>query len=242
MNLIKTHWCKKDYKDFLKYLYTYQDLTYQKFHAKLTFSGNIIGIKTPILKDISKQISKGNYPEFIKYSTNDTYEERLILGLVITYAKEPFKNKLNLFDIYLEKIDNWALCDIVCANFKDFKRNLNDGFDYINKLLDSNSIWKIRVGIVLLLDYYINEEYLNTLFKICNSLNYEAYYVQMAVAWLISVCYVKYPNETKRFLMNNNLDKFTYNKAIQKIIESKRVSESEKEDLRKMKKTTLISI
>lgn len=236
MDLIKTEWNKQDYNEFLEYLYTYQDLTYQKFHAKITFSKKIIGIKTPILKNISKEISKGNYQDFIKYITTNTYEEWLIFGLIITSSKQPFKTKIELFDRYLESIDNWALCDIACANFKDFKHNLNEGFEYIKKLIVSVSPWKVRAGVVLLLDYYIEEAYLDTIFQICNDLKREEYYIKMAVSWLISICYIKHPTKTKTFLIHNNLDNFTYNKAIQKIIESKRISESEKEILRKMKK------
>ena len=117
MDLIKETWTKKDYQQFLKYLYTLKDAKYKQFHSKLTYNTNIIGIKTPILKEISKNISKGNYMSFIKQITNNTYEEWLIFGLIIGYAKIDFKSKLTLLDNYITNIDNWASCDIVCAMF-----------------------------------------------------------------------------------------------------------------------------
>ena len=235
MDLIKDNWTKHDYNEFIKYLYNFEDIKYKEFHSKLTYNTNIIGIKTPILKEISKNISKGNYQSFIKFITNNTYEEWLIFGLIIGYCKLDFKDKLDLLDKYIINIDNWASCDIVCANLKEFKKNKELGYEYILKLINSNKCWSVRVGLVLLLDFYINDYYLVNIFNICNSIKIDEYYVKMAIAWLISICYIKYPNKTLNYLKNNTLDKFTYNKTIQKIIESTRISKEEKEKLKLMK-------
>lgn len=236
MDLIKNIWTLYDYNDFINYLYSLEDKKYKEFHKKLTFSTNIIGVKVPILKEISKNISKGNFESFISFVTNDTYEEWLIYGLIIGYSKTSFKTKLNLLDKYIDKIDNWALCDIVCANMKDFKKNECDGYKYILNLVKSDKLWYKRVGIVLLLDFYINDFYILDIFRICNFIKKDEYYVKMAVAWLISICYIKYPELTLNYLKDNKLDDFTYNKAIQKIIESTRVSITNKNLLRKMKR------
>jgi len=236
MNLIKAKWTKKDYTEFLNYLYSFEDKKYKDFHSKLTYNTNNIGIKVPILKDISKSISKGNFMSFIEHVTNNTYEEWLIFGLIIGYAKIDFKNKLNLLDRYITNIDNWSSCDTICANMKDFEKNKEIGYEYILKLIKKEDIWSVRVGVVLLLDFYINDEYLEQIFKICDSIIMDEYYVKMAISWLISSCYIKYPELTLKYLNNNKLDNFTYNKAIQKIIESTRVSKLEKDFLRKTKK------
>lgn len=235
MNLIKEKWTKKEYNELVRYLYSLEDIKYKEFHSKLTYNTNIIGIKIPILKQISKDICKGNYLEFIEFVTTNTYEEWLIFGLIIGYSKLDFNKKLELLDKYIINIDNWASCDIVCANMKDFKKNKEKGYKYIFKLIKSNKCWNIRVGLVLLLDFYINDEYLDNIFAICNSIKSDEYYVKMAVAWLISICYIKHKDKTLKYLNNNNLDKFTYNKAIQKIVESTRVSTEEKNMLKLMK-------
>ena len=94
----------------------------------------------------------------------------------------------------------------------------------------------MRFAIVMILDYYVKQEYLETIFKIVNSIKNDGYYVKMAIAWLISICYIKYPKETLEYLKSNNMDDWTYNKSIQKIIESYRVTETEKDRLRKMKR------
>ena len=88
----------------------------------------------------------------------------------------------------------------------------------------------------MILDYYIEEQYLEENFKIFENVKNEEYYVQMAIAWAISICLIKYFNETIEYLKTSKLDKFTYNKALQKGIESFRISEENKKILRNMKK------
>lgn len=235
MNLIKDNWTKEEYNKFLEYLYSLADTKYKEFQSKLTYNTNIIGIKVPILKDISKNVSKGNFLSFIKFVTTNTYEEWLIFGLIIGYSKIDFKDKLNLLDKYIIGIDNWASCDIVCANIKDFKKNMSIGYEYILRKIKTNDCFSVRVGLVLLISFYINKYYLEKIFDICDSIKSDEYYVKMAVSWLISICYIKYPKETLKYLNHNKLDKFTHNKAIQKIIESKRISKEEKDILRCIK-------
>ena len=89
----------------------------------------------------------------------------------------------------------------------------------------------------MILDFYIEENYLQENFKIFENINSKDYYVQMAVAWAISICLIKYYDETLLFLKDKKekFDKFTYNKALQKGIESFRLTKEQKETLRKMK-------
>lgn len=83
----------------------------------------------------------------------------------------------------------------------------------------------------MILDYYIEEEYLEKDFEIFNNINSDYYYVKMAVAWAISICLVKYYNETISYLKNTNkLDQWTYNKAIQKALESYRIADKKKKN------------
>ena len=217
-------WSKETYNLFLKQLESYSDSKYKTFHASLIKNcDKLIGVRTPLLKNIAKDISKTDYEEWLKYNNHNTYEETIIHGLVLTYLKVDFRNFLELFDIFIPLIDNWAICDIICANAKTFKNNLEDGVNYINKCLKSNNLWIVRVGLVLLLNYYINDKYIDTVLSLSNDINSDEYYVKMANAWLISICYIKYPDKTKLFLNNTKIDNWTYNKAISKICDSTRV-------------------
>lgn len=144
----------------------------------------------------------------------------------------------NIKDIekFVPKIDNWAVCDTFCAGLKIIKKYPEDFWEFIGKYLKSDKEFEIRFAIVMILDYYINDKYIEEVLEILNNIKHEGYYVKMAVAWTVSICYIKFPKRTMKFLKECNLDNFTYNKSIQKIIESYRVENEDKEILKKMKK------
>ena len=106
----------------------------------------------------------------------------------------------------------------------------------MQKYLNSNKEYEIRFVLVMLLNYYIEEKYLYNIFKIIEQYQYNDYYAHMGAAWLISICYIKYPKETTKFLINSNLDTKTYNKSIQKIIESNKIDKRTKNKLKTLKK------
>ncbi len=136
----------------------------------------------------------------------------------------------------MPKIYNWGICDTFCAGLKCFKSNKEKGFDLLNTYLDSQKEFELRFAIVLLLDFYIVDEYVDRVIEILDNIHHEGYYVKMAVAWAISICYIKYSEKTMIYLKDNKLDNFTYNKALQKIIESYRVDKDEKNIIRNMKR------
>lgn len=224
------------YEQIIKYLKNEAEPKYKEFHYKLTNDNTIIGVRTPTLKKIAKYLANNNYQDFIAKSNFETYEEKVIYGLIIGYLKVDFNTQLEYLNDFMPLIDNWAINDIVCANLKSFKKNLDQGYSFIQKCLKSANKWQIRMGLVLLLDYYINKDYFNKIFIISNSIKNNDYYVKMANAWLISICYIKFPNETLNFIKKNTLDNWTHNKAIQKIIESKRIKQEEKQQLKKFKR------
>ncbi len=225
---------KETYQNFINELYKNKDEKYKEFHSKLLKNENItvIGIRTPGLKKLAKEISKNDYQSFIKQNTHKTYEECILHGLILGYIKIDEKELFKLIDDFIPYIDNWATNDLTVSNLKIFKTiNINK----LNKYLKSNNPWEIRFGITLLLSYYIKEENLDKIFNICDSITSDHYYVKMANSWLISMCYIKYPKETHKYLQKNNLDKFTHNKAISKICDSYKVSKKDKDEVRKLR-------
>ncbi len=224
-----------NYNEFIDYLYSLKDIKYKDFQEKLILSDNLIGIRTPELKKIAKTIANSNYKGFIKLNKHNLYEEKLIHGLILGYLKLEFNDLKPLIDEFIPYIDNWAICDLTVSNLKIFNKNKDNGFKEIKKYLKSKNSWINRFGYVLLLNYYINDEYIDKIFGLCENYKDE-YYVKMSIAWLISICYIKYKDKTIEYLKNNKLDNWTYNKAMQKIIESNRINKDEKDMLRKFKK------
>ena len=232
-NFIHTVDFNQDYNKFIEYLFSLKDDEYQKFNQKIVKTDNIIGIRLPILKNIAKIIAKNEYLSFIKNNKHQYSEEIMLHGLVITYLKIDFNESIKLFDEYIKYIDSWATCDSVVMNYKIVKKNLDICLIKIKEYLKSDKPFIKRVGIVLLF-YYLNDDYIDEVLKLINSIKSEDYYVKMANAWLISICLVKYYDKTVKFLKSCQLDDWTYNKALKKAIESYRIKD--KEILRKMKK------
>lgn len=233
-NFILTVDFNKDYKKFIEYLFSLKDDEYREFNQKIVKTDNIIGIRLPILKNIAKNIAKVDYMSFIENNQHQYYEEIMLHGLVITYLKISFKESIILFDDYIKFIDSWATCDSVVMNYKIVSKNLDSCLIKIKEYLRSEKPFIKRVGIVLLF-YYLNDNYIDTVLEISDSIITTEYYVKMANSWLISMCLVKYYDKTINFLKNCHLDDWTYNKTLQKAIESYRIKD--KDLLRRMKRS-----
>lgn len=217
-------------------LFNLSEDEYRNFHSKLCpNTENILGVRLPLLRNMAKDLAKNNWEAYLNNPYNEYYEEIMIEGLTIGYIKTDINTRLKYIKRFIPKIDNWAICDSFCNNLKFTKKNLNEVWEFISTYLSSNKEFELRFAIVMMLHYYINEEYIDRVLHILNDINHEGYYVKMAVAWAISFAYIKFPHKTLVFLKNNNLDSFTYNKSLQKIIESTRVSNEDKDLIRSMK-------
>lgn len=219
-------------------LFELADNKYKEFHNSLCpNSDNILGVRVPTLRQLAKQISKENGIEFLNTYKPEYYEEKVIYGMAIGYTKMELDLRLKYLDEFVPIIDSWAVCDVACSTYKFTTKNLEEMWEYIQKYINSDKEFEVRFAAVMLMDYYINDEYIDKVLDIYNNINLDKYYVQMGVAWGISVAFVKYEEKTMEFLKskNNKLDKFTYNKSLQKIIESYRVSNETKNVIRQMK-------
>lgn len=228
-------WTKQRYQEYLENLNSYKDENYKKFQQKLiTTTYPIIGVRIPFLKKIAKKISKSDVISFLTLTTDSSYEEILIEGLVISELKDRdifFK----YFKDYILKIDNWAICDTVCANSKIVGKNQEYFFSEIQDLALSNHEFIARVGIVLLMNYYLND-YLIEVLELMNNIKKNDYYIEMGIAWLLSVALVKDYDKVLSYLKKNSLSKFVHNKTIQKARESFRISQEQKDELNQLKR------
>ncbi len=223
-------WGRKEYDKFLLFLEKNKDSSYQKFQTRLIPTKYpLLGVRMPVLRTIAKQIVEGNYNEFIKYNNHKYFEEVMIHGLAISYLNNIEEIEL-LLNEFLPIIDNWSITDSVCSSLKIFKKEPQYGFKLINNYILSEDPFTVRFGLVLLLNYYINDDYINDVIRIMKKINNNSYYVMMANAWLISMCYIKYPKLIIS-LLNDNIDLTTKKKAISKIKDSYQVSKAEKEKL-----------
>ena len=137
----------------------------------------------------------------------------MLQGMVIGGAKEDINTILKYVKEFVPKIDNWAVCDTFCTSLKITKKYKKEMWKFIQEYLKSDKEFELRFAIVMILGYFIDEEYLEKDFKIFNNIKSDKYYVKMALAWAISICVIKYYDRTVKYLEKEAiLDDFTYNK------------------------------
>lgn len=216
-----------------------KDEKYKEFHSNLCpGTDNIIGIRVPILRDYAKKLSlKYDIDILLDNIDNEYYEEIMLQGMLIGLLKEKdFDKIITHIEKFVPKIDNWAVCDVFCAGLKITKKKKDEMRKFILKYDKSKKEFEIRFMIVMILDFYIEDKYLEENFELFDNINLDKYYVQMAIAWAISISLIKYYDKTIKYLKKCNLDNFTYNKSIQKAVESYRITKEQKDYLRTLKR------
>lgn len=231
------NWNKESYKLFIQYLIDKQDAQYKEFHSGLVLNSKyeIIGIRLPILRQIAKEVARTNIEDFLRVAQNRYYEEVMIQGLVISHIKDD-QTFYNYFSKHIYKIDNWALCDTFCSSIKIIRKYENKYFNIAKQMSTNEDEFISRIGLILILNHFINENNLESIFSILDSINSNKYYTNMAEAWLVCDLYIKFPRQTLEFIKHNNLNTFTQNKAISKIHDSYRVRAEDKIELSKFRK------
>ncbi len=241
MNLQLSQWTDKDYSEFVKYLISKADDDYRKFHSSLVpdaDDGYILGIRMPILRQIGKDISKGNAKSFLETACDKFYEERMLCGIVAGLIKtKSFDEFTALCNSFIPQIDNWAICDCFCAGLKEVKKYREEFFEYIKDCLESPNKWAVRFGLVIMLDYYLDDMHIDTVLERCDIIKSDEYYVCMAQAWLVATALAKCRDRTMEYMTDNSLNDFTFNKAVQKCIESRRIDSKTKEYLKSLKRS-----
>ncbi|MED4531404.1 DNA alkylation repair protein [Metabacillus fastidiosus] len=220
-----------------KQIFELIDTDYQKFAAVLIPNiNNILGVRLPELRKIAKKIAKGDWHTYLETAENKYFEEIMLQGMVIGYVKTNIEEILPYVAAFVPKIDNWSVCDSFCTGLKFTKENKRLVWEFLQPYLSSEKEYEIRFGVVMLLNFYIETEYIGKVLNLLEGVKHEGFYAKMAVAWALSICYMKIPDLTMEFLKNNMLDDFTYNKALQKISESNRVNKETKSLIRSMKR------
>ena len=230
-------WTKEKLQAELKAL---QDLKYQKFHSSLLPGvENIIGVRMPLLRKLAKEILRGDWRSYLDSSVaepNTYYEEDNIQALLIGTSKLSWQERHAYIKEFVPKINNWAVCDLFCSTLKEAQYYQEEYWQLIVPYFNSSNAYDLRFASVMLLNHFTSDEFAEEALNLLEAIKHEDYYVKMGVAWAISIFYIKQPQLTLKLIKQNNLDDFTHNKAIQKIRESFRVSNEDKEMLNRLKR------
>lgn len=228
---------EKDYVNLLHMLSERSDEKFRAFHLSLIpGETNAYGVRVPVLRELAKQIAKSTPEEYLHIARDSTLEETMLQGMVIGLMKCGLRERLQLVREFVPKINNWAVCDTFCSGLKAVRSDLPLVREFLTPYLSSEKEFDVRFAVVMLMQYYTSEPYaVSTVDTLCK-VTHGGYYVRMAVAWALSVCFVKCRAQTLPVIEQGLLDDFTHNKTIQKCCESYRVSKEDKEYLRGLKR------
>ena len=217
-------------------LFALQDLEYKKFHSKLMPTINpevIIGVRTPKLRMLAKQISKSTAVEkFLAELPHQYYEENNLHGFLIETIKD-FDACIAALNKFLPYVDNWATCDMMAP--KVLKKDLPKLYEWVKRWISSGEIYTVRFGVNMLMKYFLDEAFLPEYPELVASIHSEEYYEKMVMAWYFATALAKQYDAVLPYLTEKRLDMWTHNKTIQKAVESYRITPEQKAYLKTLK-------
>lgn len=216
------------------------EVSYGDFTAKLIPTlerEKIIGVRAPIAKKIAKKYAGGTAGENFLSSLPHAYHDEYILhAYMLVHLSLPFEEMKSRIEELLPYVDNWAVCDSLCASIKRFFGDRARAFDFLLECLRSDKVYTVRFGLVCMLDYYIGDEYICDVIDAIKAVRSEEYYINMALAWLVSIMLIKQYEKTLPLLLDGVLDVWVHNKAITKFRESHVPSDTEKSYLKSLRR------
>ena len=217
-------------------LFRRQDLKYRDFQGALiptVPTDRVIGVRTPALRAFAKELSRsGGADDFLADLPHRYFDENQLHAFVLCEIKD-FDRCLSAVDRFLSFVDNWATCDQLSPAV--FRRHRERLLPFIRRALDSGETFRVRFGIKMLMDHFLDEAFDPIYLSLVAGVTSEEYYVKMMVAWYFATAIAKRYDETVPYVERKLLPPWTHNKAIQKARESYRVSPERKDYLRSLR-------
>lgn len=217
-------------------LFELQDEKYRLFQAKLmpgVALERIIGVRTPELRKLAKELAKREeVEEFLQDLPHQYYDENNLHGFIISECKD-YEKTVKYVDDILPYVDNWATCDLLSP--KVFKKNRKQLEGEALRWLSSDKTYTVRFGIGMIMSHYLEEDYDSIWLERVALIRSEEYYINMMIAWFFATALAKQWEDTVKYLEQQRLDTWVHKKTIQKAVESYRITEEQKTYLRSLK-------
>ena len=217
-------------------LFEMQDIKYRDFQSKLiptVDKENVIGVRTPLLRKYAKKLVKENgFEDFLKDIPHKYFDENQMHAFLISEIKD-FERCMDEVESFLPYVDNWATCDQLSP--KIFKKHREELLVHIKKWMASDRTYTIRFGMGMLMQHFLDEDFDPEYPKMVAAIRSQEYYVNMMIAWYFATALAKQYDEVLPYIEGRNLDDWTHNKAIQKSVESYRITDEQKGYLKSLK-------
>lgn len=208
---------------------------YAAFSKKLTPTAyEILGVRLPVLRKFMKGLPQDVAAEALEAQTFESYEAVMVTGFLIGRINDP-NEVIARIDRLLPHMDNWAHIDCITASLKAVNKNRELFFEHYAPLRSDPGEFNKRFLAVLLMDYFLTDDYVERVLSLYETTVQGQYYTDMGLAWGLSVLLIKYYDRTLPYFTGGKFSVFVHNKAIQKAIESYRVSDEKKAYLRSLK-------
>ena len=219
-----------------KKLYELQDLKYREMQIKIIPAikpDSVIGVRTPELKTMAKELLKsGEYRDFLEEVPHKYFEEDQMHAFIISGIKD-LNECLAELEKFLPYVNNWATCDQMSP--KIVKRHKDVLLEHIKEWIKSDKTYTVRFGVKMLMEHFLDDDYDPVYPEMVARLRSEEYYVNMMIAWYFATALAKQYESILPFIEEKLLDDWAHNKAIQKSLESRRLTEEQKLYLRSLK-------
>lgn len=223
-------------KEIQKELFSLRDEAYREFSAGLMPTVDrkcVIGVRTPDLRRFAKKLADDpGMDAFLKELPHQYYEENNLHGFLIEGIRD-FETCVQELETFLPYIDNWATCDQISP--KIFKKHLPGLLKKIRVWITSDQVYTVRFGIGMLMKYYLDDAFDPEYPEMVCSVRSGEYYVNMMAAWYFATALAKQYDAVLPYIEQKRLETWTHNKAIQKSVESRRITEEQKNYLRSLK-------
>lgn len=223
-------------EEIQKELFALQDTAYRDFQAKLIpnlAEGSMIGVRTPELRKLAKQMAKReDISVFLETLPHTYFDENQLHAFVISERKD-FAQCMAELTTFLPFIDNWATCDQLSP--KVFKKHRPELLPYIREWIISDQTYMVRFAIGMLMEHFLDADFDTAYLEMVSAVRSEEYYINMMSAWYFATALAKQYEAALPYIEEVRLAPWTHNKAIQKAIESNRITAEQKAYLRGLK-------
>ena len=151
---------------------------------------------------------------------------------MISLEKE-FDKCIEEVEAFLPFVDNWATCDQLSP--KAFKKEPEKLLPYIQAWIRSDKTYTVRFAIGMLMQHFLDERFDTKYADMVAEVRSEEYYVNMMIAWYFATALAKQYEAVLPYLKEKRLDDWVHNKAIQKSVESYRITDEQKAYLKTLK-------
>lgn len=194
----------------------------------------VLGVRTPDLRKLAKRhakdISFAEIEQFLNEADKDIYEQTMLGGMIINYAKLSDVERIHLAKEYLGLTDSWAEIDMFAQKRRTFDDKL--WWNFAVESLGSPNEFIVRYGVIEMMSNFLNEKYIDKVFEELRGITHDGYYVRMGMAWLYATAAIKFYDHTLREIKNADLNIWTKKKALTKMLESHQFTTEQKEEIR----------